>query len=466
MSDDAGGFTVMGGVARYPARTLALWFFGLIFFGAVLLYIPPLSQNPGNPPLSFVDCLFTATSAACVTGLTVGSTPDLFSVYGQVVILLLIQLGGIGILTLTTMIVSMFGRRDNLRQRWTMAETLGSRVTDDARNLVARVVLVTLVIELLGAASLLVTYRGRGMVWPDAIWTALFHSVSAFCNAGFALHKDNLMPDVGDVNVNLTICSLIIVGGLGFPVLFDLARMVRRPRGQRWHRLSLHTKFMLLGTVVFIVGGAVLFWVFERHNALRSSSGVEQILASYFQSVTTRTAGFNTVDMAALTSATLWIMMIGMFVGAGPCSTAGGAKISTVMVLVVFAYSRLVGRQRASAYRRTVSSETVGRAMGAILTYGLLAAAGVTLLLAVEPAGAFSSKFGGAFLDRAFEVVSALGTVGLSTGLTPTLSTAGKLVIIALMFVGRVGPFTLFVVLARPPADDPIVYPKEDVILG
>jgi trk system potassium uptake protein len=439
--------TLTGPVTKYPARASFIWYLGVILLGTAAL-THPLCRAEGKAPLTFVDSLFTSTSATCVTGLAVRSTEHDLSFVGQLVLLALIQLGGIGIMTVTTFIMVRAGGRANLRQRVLISETLGARDSTDLNWVLRSVIVTTVLIE--GAGFLLLLGRN---VWDMplamAAWHALFHSVSAFCNAGFGLFDDSLTRYQGDVFVNLVICTLVILGGLGFPVLMDLRRQWQNSWRGIWERLHVHSKLMLLGTSVLLVVGTVSVLLLEWDGVLAEMSLPQRFLAAFFHSASTRTAGFNTVSIGHLTNATLFITIALMAIGAGPCSTAGGFKVSTITVLVLRAWGTFRGRERVN-----------------ILLFAVVLILALTVLLVYEQSGSSHQVTKGLFLEAMFEVTSALGTVGLSTGLTATLSVAGKIIIIALMFLGRLGPISVFAALSGKAKEEPVQYPSEEPMIG
>lgn len=449
-----------GSLASYPARAVFAWFASLILVGASLLTLPACQASPQRP-VAFLDALFTATSAACVTGLVVRSTAHDFSLLGQIVILGLIQLGGIGILTVTTFLTLKFGGRESLRQKAVVAATLGG-ADFDLRWVLRNVFQFVLVVEGLGFAVLAL----RNLVFsPDyrfgqALWHALFHSVSAFCNAGFALHDDSLVGYQDDLLVNFSIIGLLVVGGVGFPVILDVRRHWNGSWRQRWDHITLHSKMMLIGTAALLALGTVLILLLEWNHALVDMPLGRKLLVAVFQAATPRTAGFNTIDLAQFSDATLFIVVLLMLVGAGPCSTAGGFKVSTLMVLVANAWSKFTGHHRISLFRRSIPAEAIERALATVLLFGVVAVAAVTALLMFEPA----TK--GRFLPSVFETASALGTVGLSVDFTTSLHATGKTIIIGLMFLGRLGPITVFVALARSAHKDRLEYPNEEILIG
>ncbi len=452
-------------ISRYPARVSLLCYVAAILVGALLLCLPVSWADP-NRAVSWVDALFTSTSATCVTGLVVRSTGQDFSVFGQLVILLLIQLGGIGIMTVTTFIMFSWGRgRAGLRERQLLFETLGADPRSDLMWVLRNVLGVTLLFEGAGVALLMVRYL-ESMSPGLALWHAVFHSVSAFCNAGFALYDDSFVRYQSDALYCLTICGLIISGGLGFPVILDLWRNRTYLRNDYWRRLRLHSKFMLVGTAGLLAFGTGAFLVLERGTILRPLPWYNKLLVAFFHSVTTRTAGFNTVDVASLTNATLCVTILLMAIGAGACSTGGGFKVSTFVTLVIRAVWSVRGRRKVNVFRRTVPEEAFDRAIVTAFLFVVVLVAGLTLLLAFEQSQAPHVESSGLFLDAAFEVTSALGTVGLSTGLTPHLTTAGKFVIIVLMLLGRLGPISVFVALSQQERIQPISLPEEEPLIG
>jgi trk system potassium uptake protein TrkH len=453
-----------GAVAKYPARSALGAYTALIVIGALLLRLPMCHADAARP-LSLLDAAFMSTSAVCVTGLSVRSVGHDLSFLGQAVLLGLIQLGGIGIITVTTL-VSLGDRKSaNVRQNLAVAEALGSRATDDPRWVVRMVVTAVLAIE--GLGFVLLFARNLTEFAPaDAAWHALFHSVSAFCNAGFGLFDDNLVRYRSDILVNLTICGLIILGGIGFPVMLDVVRGVRDRRSNWFEDLSLHTKLVLWGTAGLLLAGTVAFLALEQENTLAGLPWHEQLLAAFFHSTTCRTAGFNTVDIARLTDAMLFMSILLMLVGAAPCSAGGGFKVSTLMVLGLVARDKLRGYESVRFAKRTISEGLIDRSLAVVLLFLLVAGAGLTAMLGVELESVPHLKSGGLFIESMFEVVSALCTVGLSTGLTTQLGEGGRGLLILLMLIGRLGPFSLFVAVSRVRRDLRLEYAKEDVLIG
>jgi trk system potassium uptake protein len=441
-----------------PPRVLAVSIVGLILGGAVLLWLP-MATVPGRST-SFLDALFTATSAVCVTGLIVQDTPAHFSSVGHLVIMLLIQFGGLGYMTISTVLAAALGRSVSLQERLTLQEGLNVQGLDGLLRFALTVLKLTLFLELTGAAILAAGW------WDDlgagtALWYGLFHAVSAFNNAGFALWSDNLMRWRGDVTVNLVITLLIILGGLGFFVMTELLQR------RRSVRLSVHTRLVLVATVVLLVTGTIGFYALEAGNP-RTLAGLpwhERWLAAWFQSVTPRTAGFNTLDYAVMTPPTLFLTMALMFIGASPGSTGGGVKTTTFSITVAALWATIRGDDEPHIFGRRLGTELVARAFFVSLIAFLVLNAVAGLVLITEQRD---------LLRTLFETTSAFGTVGLSMGengapvsLAAFFTPAGKMLIMLMMFIGRLGPLTLaFAVARRASAQPRIRYPEGKVLIG
>lgn len=453
-----------GSIQKYPARVSVVAYAVLILAGALLLRLPFCSAVE-EQPIGLLDAVFTSTSATCVTGLAVRSTEHAFSFWGQLTILLLIQIGGIGIMTLTTFVVFEFGRNASLRQRVVLAESLGAEANADFPWILRNILMFTLVAEGLGAAILTVRNLFDQAPLP-ALWHGVFHSVSAFCNAGFALHDDSLTRYQGDPVVNLTIGTLIVAGGIGFPVVLDMKRNWYGPWKDRWGRLQVHSKLMSIGTIGLVLGGALVILILEWDGILQDMPLWKRPIVTLFHSVSSRTAGFNTVDIGAMTNASLFLTILLMLIGAGACSTAGGLKVSTMMVLLAQARAAFAGHLRLKVYRRTVPPEVVQRATVTTMLFIITVFLALIVLLTFEQSSEPHPNSKDRFLDAFFEVVSALGTVGLSTGLTSHLTTAGRTIVIVLMFLGRLGPISVFAALSRSYRPDHVEYPQTSVLIG
>jgi trk system potassium uptake protein TrkH len=438
--------------------------FALVIAVGTLLLSLPLAH--GGEPVSFIDALFTSTSAVCVTGLTVVDIGTRFSPAGQAVILALIQVGGLGLMTFAVFVGVLLGRKVAFTDRMVIQDSMHHTPKAGVRRLVRYVLAFTLATEAAGAALLWLRFRGQ---FPsgEAVWQSVFHSVSAFCNAGFGLLTDNLVRYRGDVLVNLAVTGLIVVGGLGFLVnmeLWDQARL--RLRGLRAPLLTLHARLALTVTAALLLGGTVAFLFLEWGNVLRDLPPGERVLAAWFQSVTPRTAGFNTIDYGRVSSDTLFFTIFLMFVGASPGSTGGGIKTTTFGLLVALVVARWRGRGRATIFHRTIPHAVMDRALTLTLLAWALVSLAVGVLVATETHGVPAGDAAPSFVALMFEAVSAFGTVGLSTGITASLSGAGKLVLAALMYVGRVGPLTLVLAVGPRQERGRVRYAEENVMVG
>ncbi|WP_422108760.1 TrkH family potassium uptake protein [Arthrobacter bussei] len=438
---------------RHPAQVIVLGFAGAVLVGTLLLMLPTSKVGAGGA--TFLEALFTATSAVCVTGLIVVDTPVYWTGGGHAIILALIQLGGFGIMSFASLLGLLLARRMGLRSRVSAAAETRSVGFGDVRNVLLGVLRITLVVEFVTAVVLAVRFALRyGYSPAEAVWLGVFHSVSAFNNAGFALFSDNLIGYVGDPWICLPVCAAVIIGGLGFPVLFELRRHVRYPR--RWHTT---TKLVLGGTVILLVVGTVFITAVEWSNpaTLGALRPEDRLLAGFFQSTMTRTAGFNSVDFAQLNPVTLLAMDVLMFIGGGPAGTAGGLKITTFGVLFFILYTEISGGTAVNVFGKRLPRSTHRQAISIVLlAVGLVITATMFLMLTTD--------FG---LDRVlFEVVSAFATVGLSTGITAAIPPAGQVVLILVMFAGRLGPVTLASALALRSKPLYFEYPKERPLIG
>ena len=437
-----------------PAQLIVLSFAAAVAAGTVILRLP-IAHAPGAD-IGWLEALFTATSAVCVTGLIVVDTGRDFSPVGQAIIVILIQMGGLGILTVGTLLALVTGRRLGFRERMNVQTQLSSLQVGGVVRLVRRIVVVVLGVELAGAL-LLYPRMAAADGWGPGAWQAVFHSVSAFNNAGFSLYADSLTRYVGDPLVNVVILALIALGGLGFVVVVNL--IARHWQAQR-APLSLHTKIALSATALLIGVATVLLLVLEWTNprTLGGLPGPVKVMATLFQAITPRTAGFNTVDYAEMQQATLLVTILLMFIGGNPGSTAGGIKTVTFFVLVGSAWSLSRGRGELQLFNRRVPVQTAVRAGVITLSSFMVVSAGLIVLSLTD------GELG--LLRLAFETFSAFGTVGLSMGITADLSPAGKLVIVVLMFIGRLGPLTLGLALVEAPPERRLEYPAEDVVVG
>ena len=443
-------------LALKPGVTISASFFVFIMIGTFLLMLPAATVD--GKGTSLIDAAFTSTSAICATGLIVQDTPVYFSRFGHIAILALMQLGGLGIMTSYTFLGIAIGKRLLISQYATMKGVLDTTNGGEIKKTVLFIVVSTFIIEAIGTIVLAIHWSGGS--FDNYIFYSIFHSVSAFCNAGFSLFSDSLISYNGDVVVNITIGLLIISGGLGFIVLLNLSKHFLfftggSRNGKR--RLSLHTKIVLTMTGILIILGAALFYTFECGNILNTLSTRDKIFTSFFQSVTTRTAGFATVDIGSLTAPTLLYFIFFMFIGGSSASTAGGIKTGTFFVILAVFYNMFKGREDVEAFERTIYRRTVQKAVS-ISTISIITILIFCLvLLCTEDAS---------FKVIVFEAFSAFGTVGLSAGLTPDLTAIGKILISILIFIGRIGPLTLALILGREVAERRIRFPEERIVVG
>jgi len=418
-----------------PTQLILLSFAGIIFLGTFLLMLPISAQGE---PLSLVAALFTATSATCVTGLTVIDISIRLTLFGQIVVLLLIQIGGLGIMTFSTFFTFLVVRRLSIRGREILQQTLSQHPMKDMATLLKSVFLMTILIQAVG--SLLLWWRlSQDYPIDQSAYLAIFHAVSAFCNAGFSLISTNLLDYQADYVVNITIMLLIVCGGLGFVVFFELYRYAHGLLFRQKHSFNFHTRVVLITTGWLIVAGAVLFFAFEWFNAMQTLPWRTRILSSFFQSVSSRTAGFNTLNIGALTNASLMLLIILMFIGASPASTGGGIKTSTFAVIMAMIFARFHNREDVVLNQRRISQEVVSKAIAISFFCFFLVSLFTMLLLTSEMRGLSHSQSRFSFIQILFEVVSAFGTVGLSTGITPDLSSTGQVLLVVLMYAGRLG---------------------------
>lgn len=439
-----------------PARILVFSFAGAIAIATLLLMLP-ISHHK---PVGFIDALFTITSAICVTGLTVVDTGTTFTLFGQIVILVTIQLGGLGVMTFSTFFVYLLGGKLSFGNRELLQETLSQAPMKNLKALLQTVFLATFIIEALGALLLALRWS-REMPLSEALYYGIFHSVSAFCNAGFALFPNNMESFTGDFIINFTLSTLIILGGLGFVVIFELARK----RAQTPRRLSLHARLVLLASGLLIFGGMALLLLFEYRNAIKDLPWSAKLWGTYFQSVTARTAGYNTINLGALSDASLFLIIILMFIGASPGSCGGGIKTTTFAIMLSFIKARFHNLSDANLLGRRIPDETASKAI-AISFFSLSLILFFTLLLVlVETQFVSHQASRGIFLELLFEVTSAFGTVGLSVNLTPTLSEVSRLLITLVMFIGRLGPLTVAIAVGGEKKAR-FQYAQENVLVG
>lgn len=431
-----------------PSQLLVLVFLFFIIIGTALLKLPFATTESIN----LIDALFTATSAMTVTGLAVVDTGSMYTIFGQLVILALIQVGGLGIMSFAVLIYMALGKKIGFKQRMVVQQALNQTTLGGIIKLVKRLFIYSITIEIIAMLFLAIRWVPE-FGWKHGLYYSFFHSISAFNNAGFSIWTDSLTGYVGDPIVNLVITFLFIIGGIGFTVLADIWDK------RRFKNLHLHSKLMIIGTLVVNLIAMMIIFSLEYNNpstlGALSSLG-DKIWAAYFQAVTPRTAGFNSLDIGSLHEGTITLMLLLMFIGAGSASTGGGIKLTTFLVIVFSVITFLREKQRITVGRRSIKEKVVFRSLAILTISASFIFLAIFTLNITEPLP---------FLKLLFEVISAFGTVGLSMGITAELSTIGKLIIIFVMFFGKLGPLTLAFSLARPEIEK-IKYPSEDVLTG
>lgn len=436
-----------------PGVTISVSFFIIIMTGAFLLMLPVATVS--GKGASLVDAFFTSTSALCVTGLVVQDTAVYFSRFGHVVILILMQLGGLGIMTSYAFFSIAIGKRILVSQQVAMKEVLDTGY-GEVKKTVLFIIISTFVIEAIGAVVLAIHWSNEP--FGDYVFFSIFHSTSAFCNAGFSLFSNSLVNYSGDVVVNITIGLLIVFGGLGFIVLSNvLGYFSFFSRSDKKRKINLHAKIVLTMAGILIIVGAILFYIFECKNTLDLFSIKDKIFVSFFQSITTRTAGFTTVDISNLTTPTFLFFIFFMFIGGSSGSTAGGIKAGTFFVIIAVVYNMFRGREDVEVFERTIHRRTVQKAVS-VATISLLTILMFCLILLYTEEASFKAVI--------FEAFSAFGTVGLSAGLSSDLTVIGKVIMSILIFVGRIGPLTLALVLGRETSGRRIRFPEEGIVVG
>ncbi|MDD5711917.1 MAG: TrkH family potassium uptake protein, partial [Smithellaceae bacterium] len=440
-----------------PSRIFILSFATVILAGGIVLWLPLSSSGK---PISFVDALFTSASAVCVTGLTVLNIGGDLSLPGQIVTIFLFQIGGLGIITFSTFFFGLMGRGISFKGRDIIQSTFLHTPRRDLLVIAKWVLISTLLIESTGTLLLFVRFL-FDFAPAQAFYQALYHAISAFNNCGYSLFADNLIGYQSDILVNLTIMGLIVLGGMGFIVQYEIFSLWKGLQ----KKLSLHAKIVLIMTGSLILSGAVLFYFFEAGHILKGMPLSTGILVSFFQSITPRTCGFNTVDIGQLTNATILVLIILMFIGASPGSTGGGIKTTSFTLLLLMIWNRFKGRDEVNVFNRTIPQEVLTRTVGIIIASALSVFLITALVLFLgNSADATPMESRHWFVEYLFETVSAFGTVGLSMGITAKMNDLQKLAIILMMFAGRVGPLTLAVSWSTPKKI--ITYAEESVMVG
>jgi len=441
-----------------PTRIFVLSFAAVILTGGILLWFP-FSASKGN--LRFVDALFSSASAVCVTGLVVIDVGKDLSTLGQVITIFLFQIGGLGIITFSTVFFVLMGRGISFKGREIVQSTFLHTPRRDFIVIAKAVLWVTLLTEAIGTLFLFIRFS-FDFPFGTALYHAVYNAISAFNNCGYSLFSDNLMGYQGDLIVNLTIMGLIVHGGIGFIVQYEIASWLKGKQ----KKLSVHTKIVIITTVILILSGAILFYIFERNHIIKDAPILNQILASFFQSVTPRTAGFNTVDIGLLTNPTILLLIMLMFIGASPGSTGGGVKTTSGALLFLMIWNWIKGNEEVNLFNRTVPKEIIGRTISIIFASAFSVSIIWSVLLIAGGGNLLPLESRHYFVEYLFDTVSAFGTVGLSMGITPKLNDLQKYAIILMMFAGRIGPLTLAFSLSRGSGKKGITYAEEGVMVG
>lgn len=435
-------------------QTIALGFFLIIVAGTLLLMLPIASRDGHST--GFFHALFTATSSTCVTGLVVVDTYTNWTLFGQVVILALIQIGGLGFITIGMFFSIFLKRKIGLKERNLIQESVNTLQISGIVRLVKKIVRYTIAFEGIGAILLMTRFIPR-FGWLKGIWYGIFHAISAFCNAGFDLMGQfepysSLTMYYDDIVINIVVMALIIIGGIGFIVWDDISK-------HKWHikKYMLHTKIVLMMTAVLTLGGALCFYLFERNNLLLGMDAKGQILSSLFGSVTTRTAGFNTLDTGAYTEATRMLTVILMFIGGNPGSTAGGIKTTTMLVILLYIWANLRNKRGLNIFGRRLDEDAIKKASTVFCINLILATVCVTIMSALETLP---------LSDIMMEVFSAIGTVGISTGITRDISMVSKYMLIILMYCGRIGSMSFALAFTEKKKSNPVQLPVEQITIG
>ncbi|MFW2331000.1 MAG: TrkH family potassium uptake protein [Nitrospinota bacterium] len=446
-----------------PSELLTLLFLLFIAIGTLALKLPIATYDG----ISFIDALFTATSAACVTGLMVVDLSSTFTMFGQIVILILIQVGGLGIMTFSVLFTLVIGKSLSMRQSLLVFDSFDISNRLSIFDLISKIIKLTLLIELIGGIALFIRWMPEYGI-GQGLYYAIFHAVSGFCNAGITLFSDNLLSFADEGTVPVTIALLSIIGSLGFITIVELYLRLKLKlfSDKRLPSLSLQTKIILSYSFVLVVGGGLLIVLMESGNLFANMSFLEKLSKAFFVTFSSRTAGFNTVEIGLFTNGTLAILIILMIIGASPGSVGGGIKITTFGVLIGLAQARFFGYEKPSAFKRTIPDIVVTRSIAILFISTQILVIYTILLLITETGGVQSAASKEMFLAVVFDVVSAFGTVGMSAGATEQLSELGKLLISSLMLIGRLGPLTITIAVAKKPTKGDYQYAEENIMVG
>jgi len=441
-------------------QSVMLSFILAILVGSILLALP-VSTVDGKA-ISYIDALFTATTSVCVTGLVTVPTVSTWSVFGQVVILILIQMGGLGIITIMSGLMISFHKKMGIGDRMLIQDAFNLNTLSGLVKFIKNVLIGTFIVEGIGALLYMTVFVPE--YGAKGVWISVFNSISAFCNAGIdIISEDSLCAYALNPMINITTCLLIVLGGIGYVVWWDLLRALKKMKQQKWkcfNGLTLHSKIALSVTGVLIMAGTLLFFVFEYKNPLTIGeySVLDKLQAALFQSVTTRTAGFATIPQQNLTNASAIVSLLFMFIGGSPVGTAGGIKTVTMMVLIASAFATITNKEEVVLFHRTISKQTINKAVAVVSISFFVMFSSTVLLAAVTDADA---------LDIVYETVSATATVGLTRNMTPVLNLWGKMIIIITMYLGRVGPISLLIAFnTKREKKNIIKNPTEEISVG
>lgn len=465
----------------YPAQLIASSFALVIFIGTVLLSLPVATES--GKRLSVMDAFFTIVSATCVTGLVVVDMGTTFSTFGEIVILSCIQIGGLGLMTFTTVFLLLFGYRLPITDRVAIQESFHHTPLGKLTTLIKYIVIATFTVEAIGAVSLIIYWllTDKFDTVGETVYIGVFHSISAFCNAGFSHSSDSMIGFQRDWFVQIITCLLIIAGGLGFLAGLDMKEYVQQRYFHRlWSqevrerietirprpRLSIHTQFVIITNLVLLVIGTISFYALERGGVLAHLSMPDAWVNAFFCSVTPRSGGFNTVDFSQMGGATLLCTMVLMFIGASPGSTGGGIKTTTFGLLVAYSITRWRGNTRLHAFNRTVPQESIDKAAAVVVAATALVIIASSVLMVTETREYTPSASQGRMISIIFETLSAFATVGLSLNFTPSLTDTGKLIIALVMFMGRIGPLTLALAISLRQKRMQHRYAEENIMVG
>lgn len=434
------------------SRKIILGFLIAIIIGSILLYMPFSLQD--GQRISFLTAVFTITSATCVTGLSLIDISKVLSFEGQIILLIFIQLGGLGVMTFSSLFFLLIGKKIGYKDRALIKEERNAENSGEIIDFVKKIIIIVFLIEGIGAFFLTLEFL-KVFDFSKALYYGIFHSISAFCNAGFALFSNNLEGYQGSTLINMTVAYLIILGGIGFSVINSVLVAVRR----NVKRFTLTSKVAILVSMFLTFTGMVLFFLLEYKNPLTigSLNWIDKVLASFFQSVTTRTAGFNTVPIASLKPATIFMFCILMFIGASPGSTGGGIKTTTIGVIIFYVIGVVQGKENINVFNRRISWDILNRALAILIISIMYVSVTIMAIMTIENMS---------FEKVAFEVISAFATVGLSMGITADLSVMSKILLIITMFIGRLGPMTFALALGEKKVKQNLRYPKENILVG